>query len=178
MDLCILLNNAAKCKIAKSITHFFQDNSSCDVLIHLKWDAVKAVFSGSIVSNSPFYKKQKERAHQSLIQSISNLETKHKQTWSNKVYRKPIAIRKALELLESTQILQKMFSVKQKCWRQSPKALRYILWKLKQKHSSTYISAIPNSEGITVDRTSQIVSAFVNYYKKLYSSGNPNITSK
>lgn len=143
----------------------------------ITWNALKAVLRDRFICLSSYVKKKRDTLKSQLLETIHALGKKHILTGSKKVYKQLQAERKALSALEIPQIQKQLLFLKQSTWHSSPKALRLLAWKVRQKAASRTINSIRLWNGLTTSANSEILQAFVDYYKQLYSSSDSSPSS-
>lgn len=108
-----------------------------------------------------------------LTQNIAKLELKHKSTCSPKVYRELLEARKKLEALEVSKIKKNILFLKQKYWLKSPKQLKLLAWKVKERRGTTHVHLITDAKKQKQTLAPKIADVFKEFYAQLYSSAHP-----
>lgn len=103
------------------------------------WDTLKAVLRGKIIALMMSCKKEKIRLREQLLHIIEGLEALHKQTCSPEVYRKLLEERKKLEALDTTRIQRRILYLNQKCCLRTPKSLKLLAWKVKNRQNAVQV---------------------------------------
>lgn len=134
---------------------------------------MKATVWGQIISAMAYKKKERHKTKNQILCNIKTLENKHKLYGSNRVYRKLLAERRALEILETTNIKCNLFYLRQQYWIKTPKALRLLAWRVRQKKAENMILALKDKDGLMQVMPQKIAQVMAAYYKDVYVSRNP-----
>lgn len=168
----LLLSRQVQQDIKKEIEEYFSFNANCGVPTSTVWDAMKAVVRGRILAISSAYRK-KEKVKEGLLATIARLEREHKITCSSKIYKELQIERKKLETLEVSKIKRNVLYLRQKFWLKTPKALKLLAWKVKERQSLNQVHAILDAAGKRVTLTPDIVKTFQKFYSDLYTASSP-----
>lgn len=126
---------------------------------------MKAVIRGHLIAISPREKKHKQLAIVKLSEDIKMLEQKHKATCSKKMYKQLLA----LEAINTNKIQKYMIYAKQQLWRKTPKTLKNLAWRVKNKRSLKLINAIRDPDGSIQINAKDILQTLKNFDSSLYT---------
>lgn len=82
--------------------------------------------------------------------------------------------RRKLELLETEKVKKNLIFLKQRYWHNSPKSLKLLAWRVKQRKSENVVHTIKTAAGTLVGMTPEILKEFEQYYASLYGSTLPD----
>lgn len=116
-----------------AVKTYMELNGATDCKDSTKWDALKATLRGTIISTSAHLKKLREHQLQELLSSIETLEALHKRTGRVEVYAQLLQKIQSLEILEKDAIKKNLIYLKQKNGQKSPKSLRMLSWRVRQR---------------------------------------------
>lgn len=88
-----------------------------------------------------------------------------------KLYAKLLAERRALELLKTMHIQKNLVYLRQRSWRNSPRAIRALV--RRDQRLSRIIIQLKRGVGDMVSSSSDILKVMVTFYSNLYASTNP-----
>lgn len=96
----------------------------------------------------------------------------HKRNCCTEVYRELQSERKKLEMLEVNVIKRNILYLRQKYWLKTPKALKLLVWKVKERQNLNQVHMIVNEAGRKATLTPDIVT-FQDFYSNLYTASSP-----
>lgn len=80
-----------------------------------------------------------------------------------------------MDLLETERIKTDLLFLKQQHWHHSPKALRLLAWKAKQKKAENTVHFIRTKHGDLSGSSAEILQSFEGYHQSLYTLGRPEL---
>lgn len=169
----ILLSEVQKEEIAQDIKEHFQLNESEQMPLPMLWDAMKAVVRGKAISVASAMKRQRREQQWTLLEKIIHLEQLHKRRGGKRLYAKLQAERRALDMLDTKRIQRNLLYLKQRSWRNSPKALRALARRVRDQRLSRMISQLKTETGKMVSSSKEILDTMAKFYSNLCTSSNP-----
>lgn len=107
----------------QEIADYFKNNDTISISRSVLWDAMKGVVHGKASSASAAMRKQRKEQQKQITDNNLRFEKLHKQRGGKKLYDELMAEHRALELLDTNQIQKNLLYLKQRSWRNSPKAI-------------------------------------------------------
>lgn len=170
-----LLRDTIICEqIEEEIKNYFSLNSNYGVSKEIVWDAFKTVVRGLFMSATASRKKAKQQILTDLNSNIAFLEARHGRYRGVKTLRKLELERKKLALYDTSYSqCSFFFFLKHKYTSCLPRFLRWLKWKAAKSSSSKFITSLRKNDNSIVFQSHQILKEFTDFYRNLYSSGNP-----
>lgn len=172
----LLLIEQVQEDIQKELDEYFRFNANCDVSKGMIWDTMKAVIRGRVIVISSAFKKKRAKMKEDLLADIARLERQHKTTCNTRIYKELQDARKKLEAPEVSKIKKNMLYLMQKYWLKSPKGLKLLAWKVKERKGSVQAHTITDAEKKKHTMTPKILDVFKDFYSRLYSSSHPLVS--
>lgn len=174
LDTQLLKDQTTVEKLRQEIEAFIQVNDNGEVSQVCFWEAMKATMRGRLIAATAYKRKEQQKVKNLLLHNIKTLENRHKLYGGKKVFRRLQAERRALDILETSRIKRNLFYLRQQYWIKTPKALRTLAWRVRQKVSDRMILALRDKDNSIQVESPKIAQAMANYYTDLYASRDPS----
>uniref|UniRef100_A0A8C5HQA3 Reverse transcriptase domain-containing protein n=1 Tax=Gouania willdenowi TaxID=441366 RepID=A0A8C5HQA3_GOUWI len=171
-----LLNDSKFEKIIrKEWEDFLLTNDSPEISPSLLWETGKAVIRGKIISYSSFKKKQEQMAEKTLEEKIKKLTEEYAANPSELLWEKLQNTKLNLNIILSKKTDFILQQLRYKNFDYNNKSGKYLANQLKHSKENSFIAAISDNAGQTLNLPQDINNIFHDYYQNLYSSNlNPD----
>uniref|UniRef100_A0A4W5RYX9 Reverse transcriptase domain-containing protein n=1 Tax=Hucho hucho TaxID=62062 RepID=A0A4W5RYX9_9TELE len=155
--------------VLSQIDFFMITNRTPNISASTLWETLKAYIRGEIISYTAHENKLKRHRLSMLTRCIAQLDDIYAVSPSPDIYKERLTLQAEFDTLLTDQVTEMLVKSRSTYYEQGDKASKLLAHKLRQLSSSSQITKIRTSSGISLD-PGGINEEFKRFYQSLYTS--------